>query len=434
MNWNDDGTTILPKLNTVAAPTLRNSTSSSSLAHTGLAGSFTLTYGLKNISVLWNETAAGLKAKLTPLTDGAKIDDVTGAGTTASPWLITFNDKVHPALSVGASTLTRGITSVTGTGSAASPWTFTFAATPHAPLSVAAADNHLTRGVTSVTAGVAGTDLFKYKIVFADVAHPLLAMGTVAGTATTPGSNRLLRAPVRAVATTSITDVSNGKNIWTDAVAGSFTLTLGAGVTTVITLDPDADMAAVIKAALKAVPTEGAKVVEVTGTGIELDPWRVLFNVPAASVPALIFTVAGNKLVKDSIVKVRTTPGVPPVPAIYRLYTNAASGTFTLNLTAGRRTGATTAIQYNASASATTGEGLETMTGKLSAVLKTFLTATQEAEVDVAGKGTAAAPWYIMFANPYVVTMTAGPTTDLRISGGSFTFLYEEYHPQLSER
>ena len=142
-----------------------------------------------------------------------------------------------------------------------------------------------------------------------------------------------------------------------------------------------------------------------------LDPWRVHFNVPKNSQPALVNYQTANHLKKDSITTSQQTHGRIPERAIYTVYNDAESGTFKLQLTIGTvKTSGN--IKHDANASIG-GSSVKSILKKIAGIN----------DVEVEGKGTPDRPWKITFNDPYhgVTNITADDTM-LRVAGGFFKY------------
>ena len=285
---------------TVSTDTLQVVTLSSCVAEiesvdVGVAsgGTFTLTVGGQTTgAIAYNATAAVVDTAVTALSTVVAVT-VTGSGTIASPWLITFDDPVGPLTITGSgSSLTPAdsltVTETTAGANAvkevttvdrggASGGTFTLTVAGQTTSGIAFDANSATvdtavqalSTVTATTVTGAGTTGDPWIITFDDPTGVLAVSGdgssltpsdTLTVTETTPGVN--------AISEVETVDVGA-------ATGGTFTLTVGGQTTANIAYNASTST---VDSALVALSTVVA--VTVTGTGTIADPWIVTFDDP----------------------------------------------------------------------------------------------------------------------------------------------------------
>ena len=422
-----------------------------------VGGTFTLTVDTKTTAALaWNITAANLKTELTNA--GIPVTTVTGSGTLAAPWVITFigipgsvtMDKtslienlsgsgavynVNVGYNVGGTfTLTVdskttaplawnitaanlktaltnagiGVNTVTGSGTLAAPWVITFTTAPASvTMDKTALIEYLSGtgtiynvkigpavwGTFTLTVDSKTTAPLVWNITAANLKTALTTAGipasvvTGSGTAdspwvitftTAPGSVTLDRTGLITYVLSTITYSGNIGY----AVGGTFTLTVDSKTT--------APLAFNITAAnlLTAITNAGIGVKTVTGSGTLAVPWVITFA--GISGPVTID--------KTGLIENLSGSG-----AVYNVNVgNAVGGTFTLTVDSMT----TVPVAWNITA----------------ANLKTALTDAGIGVNTVTGSGTLAAPWVITFtAAPASVTIDrTGFIKD--IIGASTTF------------
>jgi Ca2+-binding RTX toxin-like protein len=193
-----------------------------------------------------------------------------------------------------------------------------------------------------------------------------------------------------------------------NAVGGQFTLQVGSQVIDHLNFD--------IKASdLKDAFPLGAGVQSVTGTGTSSDPWRITFvaaNHPELDVINIDLLTKPNPATPFLANITSITFGAVPVRQVFRVWSDAADGTFTLTVQASGGAGSissgpTRPIPFDATAAVLEDE-LELLLGG------------EPIDITVqGGSGTPTDPWLITFNEPYHdVTLTANDA-GLLYAGGS---------------
>ncbi|MBI3979136.1 MAG: chitobiase/beta-hexosaminidase C-terminal domain-containing protein [Chloroflexi bacterium] len=356
-------------ISTTSAP--RNEVQS--VATDATDGSFTLTFdGQPTGAIAYNALAAAVEAALEALPNIADVV-VTGTGTTADPWLVTFVDpggaNVAQMVADGAG-LTGGTVTVTTTTEGADGGTFvlafegqpTGAIAYNTPAATIEAALEALPNVVDVAVTGTGTVADPWVVTFVDPGNADVAQTVADGTGLTSG----------AVGIATATEGGNG---------GSFTLTFEGQPSGAIAYNASA---AAVEATLEALPNVAD--VAVTGTGTTPDPWLVTFVDPGGANVAQM-TANGAGLTSGTVAVTTTKEG-------------ANGGTFTLTFD-GQPTGA---IAYNAPA-ATIEAALESL--------------PNVADVAVTGSGTAADPWFVTFADPGGTDVAQMTADGAGLAGGS---------------
>ncbi len=352
---------------TVSTDTLQIVTLSSCVAEiesvdVGVAsgGTFTLTVGGQTTgNIDYDATAAVVDTAVTLLSTVVAVT-VTGAGTIASPWLITFDDPVGPL-------------TVTGTGTSLTPadsLTLT-ETTPgvDAIKEVATVDRGSASGGTfTLTVGGQETGNIAYDAIAATVDTAVQALSTVVATTVTGdgtgGDPWIITfddptgvlavsgsgASLTPTDTLTVTETTPGVDAIPEvttvdvgaATGGTFTITVDAQTTTGIDHDATAGTVDTAVAALSSVTA-----VTVTGTGSVADPWIITFDDPAG-----ILAVSGtgtNLTPGDSLTVSESTAGAST--ALHILYMLASTTEHIVDPKSVFKTAADEHLAYTSSAS-----------------------------------------------------------------------------------
>ncbi len=322
-----------------------------------LGGTFTLTVdGNTTAPNAWNITAANLKTALTNA--GVAVNTITGSGTIAAPWVITFTtapttvsmDKTDLVENVGKSTNT-----VYNVNIGAAVWgTFTLTVDDKTTAPLAWNITAANLKTALISAGVGVNTISGY----GTVASPWVITFTAAPASVTFDKTGLI---INAGVTSSLYKVTIGA-----ATGGTFTLTVDGKTTA-------ANAYNISYTNLKnALTNAGVGVTAVTGSGTFAAPWLITFM-------GAVNTVTMDKTGLTGAVPVWSyDASLTGDGTIYRLNIGpATAGTFSLTVDSK----VTDPIDWNSSA----------------ANLKTMLTKAGVAVSTVAGYGTLASPWVITF-------------------------------------
>ena len=343
-----------------------------------VGGTFTLTVDSNTTAPLaWNVSAANLKTALTNA--GIAASAVSGYGTTASPWVITFT---APPTSVTMDK-TGLIEDVVGAGAiynvnvgfaVGGTFTLTVDSNTTAPLAWNVSAANLKTALTN--AGIAASAVSGY----GTTASPWVITFTAPPTSVTMDKTGLIENVVGAGA---IYNVNVGF-----AVGGTFTLTVDSNTTAPLAWNVSA---ANLKTALT---NAGIAVSAVSGYGTTASPWVITFMAPPA-----VVTMDKTGLINGTTSIWSYDASVTGAGSIY--YVNigpAIGGAF--RLTVDSKT--TALIDWNVTA----------------ANFKTALTNAGIGVSTVTGYGTLASPWVITFsAPPADVTMDKTSLITLSHSG-----------------
>ena len=322
-----------------------------------VGGTFTLTVDSKTTAPLdWNVTAANLRTALTNA-GVTTVPTVTGSGTLAAPWVITFTGA-HPVVTMDKTGL---IENVKGAGTiynvnigyaVGGTFTLTVDSKTTAPLAwnITAANlrTALTNaGITTTTVTGSGT-----------LAAPWVITFTAAPTAVTMDKTGLIE---NVTGAGTIYNVNIGP-----AVGGTFTLTVDSMTTAPLDWNITA---ANLRTALT---NAGIATTTVTGSGTLATPW------------VITFTAAPTAVTMDKTGLIENVIGVSK---IYNVNIGLATGgTFTLTVDSKTTAPLAWNVSYTNLRTALTNAGITTTT--------------------VTGSGTFAAPWVITFTGaPTAVTM-----------------------------
>ena len=197
------------------------------------------------------------------------------------------------------------------------------------------------------------------------------------------------------------------KRIWHAATEGTFTLKLGGQVTGDIKYNAKASA---LESSLENV-LDGKQIDSVTGKGTKAEPWIVkLTDTNTPTLEKDVSNLLANFGDDQSPVTIATTTnGVLPVKDVYRVWNNAAGGTFKLTLGPDGSSPTTAPIAFNAKASGTGNTSLKERLEALAVVTG----------VEVTGNGTPGSPWEITFSNPYHGVTLTKDDAGLLIPGGT---------------
>ena len=362
---------------------------------TGRGGTFTLTYaGQTTAPISYNPAspatvAIAIKAAIENLGNGIVVS-VTGAGTDASPWLITFLNSgvkdVPQLVADDTDLITSALSSVatvTEGGAAANE--------------VQSLYTTATSGTFTLTFGTRTTGAILFNAAAAEIKSALELLDNIdivdvigSGRIDDPWKITFIAPGAQNVVALKVNDASGKARVGTlldgrpaanevqtiyTTTTGTFTIDLSGRTTAPLAFNATA---AQIKSALEAL---GSFQVNVTGLGTPASPWRVEFagpvstNIPPMTVNLLNVVVATEIPGTYSSTEVQTVYRDPSV----------TGGTFALTFD-GR---VTAPIAWNAAA-----------TGASS--IKSALEALGGFIVDVTGLGTVASPWRISFTTPSV--------------------------------